>query len=189
MWPLPCKLLWLQIFSLQWAKARPSSPAQPLTSQPKSHSISALLKKMLLCCGSAASCTPHPPPWLHLLSLLSHHCLKATDGTKIPWQKQTKGKILPLTKGQNPEIITSQEVFHLHLHHSLGENLFHSQMSDNAVNNEVFYSVFSQLVLGSLIMLFKGLCIILTNGFCSYSLLHLDLSFPESPLVIKPHIV
>lgn len=37
---------------------------------------------------------------------------------------------------KNPEINTSQGVFHLHLHHSLGKNLFHFYVSDNAVNNE-----------------------------------------------------
>lgn len=37
-----------------------------------------------------------------------------------------------------PEFITSQEVIHLHLCHSLGKNMCHFQISDNAVNNEVF---------------------------------------------------
>lgn len=51
------------------------------------------------------------------------------------------------------------------------------------------YSLFPQLVLGSLIISLKGLSIIiLANGFYSYLLFHLDLSFPESPLAVKPHI-
>lgn len=88
---------------------------------------------------------------------------------------------------ENPEIITSQEVFRLHLHHSFGKNLFHFQVSDNAVNNEVF-SIHSVSSASSRLSYYLIGCIILANGFCSYTLFHLDLSFPESPLAVKPHI-
>lgn len=70
----------------------------------------------------------------------------------------------------NSGIITSQGVFHLHLHHSLGKNLFSFQISDNAVSNDVFSVRSHASVLGSLIISLKGLGIVLANGFCSYRL-------------------
>lgn len=88
---------------------------------------------------------------------------------------------------ENPEIIA--RVFQLHLHHSLDKSLFHFQISDNAVNNEVFsIHSLSSARSGLSDYLTERIKCYLANRFCSYPLFHLDLSFPESPLAVKPDI-